>query len=464
MLQTVNPATGENGKSYRAHTLDDARSIAARCAAAQKLWRRTALRERSTLMHAAARLMRANKSRYAALMTEEMGKTVTEGLAEIEKCASTAEYFAEHTATFLAPRPQRLGDGAVRGGPAPKAFVTFNPLGAVLAVMPWNFPFWRVMRFCAPHLMAGNGGVLKHASNVPGCALALEALFREAGFPEDLFRTVLIGSPQVKELIEDPSIAAVTLTGSVNAGKAVAAAAGAVLKKTVLELGGSDGYIVLEDADLGKAAQVCAAARMINAGQSCIAGKRFVVLEPVRAAFEEAFVAAMRRYELGDPRDPATRLGPLQSVKARDEIHEQVRRSVAGGARVLLGGEAPRRNGAWYPATVLSDVSRGQPAHDEEVFGPVAAIISARTEAEAIRIVNGTSFGLGGGVLTADLARGERIAAEELECGLAFVNQYVRSEARLPFGGVKESGYGRELSDFGIYEFCNIKSVLVQEP
>jgi succinate-semialdehyde dehydrogenase / glutarate-semialdehyde dehydrogenase len=462
-LQTVDPATGEKGNAYRLHTLDEAKSIAADTAVAQKLWRRTAMLERARLMHAAAQVMRNNKSRYAKLMTSEMGKTVTEGLAEIEKCAWTADYFADHAAAFLAPRPQDLSEGHTADGPVPRAFVTFNPLGVVLAVMPWNFPYWQAMRFCAPHLMAGNGGVLKHASNVPGCALALEEIFREAGFPRNLFRTVLISSRQVKSLIEDPSIAAVTLTGSVNAGKAVAAAAGAVLKKTVLELGGSDGYIVLEDADIERAAKVCAAARMINAGQSCIAGKRFVVVEAVRPAFEAAFVEEMRRYLFGDPNDPATRLGPLQSVTARDEIAEQVKRSVALGARILLGGDVPKRPGAWFPATVLTNVTAGQPAHDEEVFGPVAAIIRARDEADAIRIVNGTRFGLGNAVLTRDLARGERIAANELDSGLAFVNQSVRSDARLPFGGVKESGYGRELSGFGIYEFCNVKSVFVQE-
>src|SRR5215469_3852347 len=462
-IQTVNPATGENGEAYPAHTLDEAKAIAADCAAAQKLWRRTSLAERGKLMHAAAQVMRTNELRYAALMTAEMGKTVTDGVAEIEKCAWTADYFAAHAEAFLAPRPQDLRDTHSGSGPAPRAFVTFNPLGVVLAVMPWNFPFWQAMRFCAPHLMAGNGGVLKHASNVPGCALALEEIFREAGFPQDLFRTVLISSQQVKSLIEDPNIAAVTLTGSVAAGKAVAAAAGAVLKKAVLELGGSDGYIVLEDADIARAAQVCAAARMINAGQSCIAGKRFVVVESVRAAFEASFVEAMRAYVCGDPNKPATRLGPLQSVRARDELDEQVRRSVAAGARVLLGGEVPKRAGAWYPATVLTNVTAGQPAHDEELFGPAAAVIGARDEADAIRIVNDTRFGLGNAVLTRDLARGERIAANELDSGLAFVNDSVRSDARLPFGGVKESGYGRELSEFGIYEFCNIKTVLVRQ-
>ena len=462
-IQTVNPATGENGRAYRAHTPDEAKKIAFACAATQQLWRKTSLSERSRLMHAAAAVMRANKSRYTALMTAEMGKTVTDGLSEIEKCAATADYFADHAAAFLAPRAQDMSAGHAGTGPAPKAFVTFNPLGVVLAVMPWNFPFWQAMRFCAPHLMAGNGGVLKHASNVPGCALALEEIFREAGFPRDLFRAVLVSSQQVKTLIEDPSVAAVTLTGSVGAGKAVAAVAGAVLKKAVLELGGSDGYIVLEDADIARAAQVCAAARMINAGQSCIAGKRFVVVESVRPAFESAFVEAMRAYVCGDPNEPATRLGPLQSVKARDELAEQVKRSVAGGARVLLGGEVPKRAGAWYPATVLTHVTMGQPAHDEELFGPVAAIIGARDEADAIRIVNDTRFGLGNAVLTRDLARGERIAANDLDSGLAFVNQSVRSDARLPFGGVKESGYGRELSEFGIYEFCNIKTVFVQK-
>jgi succinate-semialdehyde dehydrogenase/glutarate-semialdehyde dehydrogenase len=461
-IQTFNPATGERGEAYPAHTLEQAQAIAADCARAQKLWRKKPIAERGWLMHTAAQVMRANKARYAALMTREMGKTVTDGLAEVEKCAWTADYFADHAADFLKPRPVDLSAGHAGKGPVPKAFITFNPLGVVLAVMPWNFPFWQVMRFCAPHLMAGNGGVLKHASNVPGCALALEEIFRDAGFPPDLFRSVLLGSQHVKALIEDPNIAAVTLTGSVSAGKSVAAAAGPVLKKAVLELGGADGYLVLEDADIARAAQVCAAARMVNAGQSCIAGKRFVVLEPVRASFEEALVEAMRRYVMGDPNDPATKLGPLQSIKARDEVALQVRKSLEGGARLLLGGEAPRRPGAWYPATVLTDVTAGQPAHDEEVFGPVAAIISAKSEAEGLRIINDSRFGLGSGVLTRDLARGERIAADELDAGLAFVNQNVRSDARLPFGGVKESGYGRELSEFGIFEFCNIKSVWVE--
>jgi succinate-semialdehyde dehydrogenase/glutarate-semialdehyde dehydrogenase len=383
-----------------------------------------------------------------------MGKPRAEALAEIEKCAANCDYYADTAEQHLAPRPVDMG--------GPKTFVTFNPLGVVLAVMPWNFPFWQVLRFAAPTLMAGNGAVLKHASSVPGCALAIEQVFQEAGFPPDLFRTVLIGGRDVRALIEDKNIAAVTLTGSVGVGKDVASASGAVLKKCVLELGGADAYLILEDADIEKAATVCAAARMVNGGQSCVAGKRFLVVKSVREKFEQAFVEKMKAYQMGDPKLETTKLGPMSSVGSRDEIHEQVVKSVEKGARVLLGGELPDRPGAWYPATVLTDVKPGQPAHDDEIFGPVAAIIEVADEAEAIRVANDSEFGLGSGVLTADLARGERIAANELEAGMSFVNANVRSDPRLPFGGVKHSGYGRECADFGIHEFCNVKTVMVQ--
>lgn len=406
-------------------------------------------------MREAASVLRRRQHEFAQLMTAEMGKTRKEGFAEIEKCAFNCEHFAEHAKHYLAREPVDLG--------GPKAFVTYNPLGVILAVMPWNFPFWQVFRFAAPAIMAGNAAVLKHASNVPGCALAIESVFREAGFPDNLFRTVLVPSRDVRALIDAPAIAAVTLTGSVEAGRQVAAAAGAALKKSVMELGGSDAYLVLEDADIDHAAQVCAAARMVNGGQSCIAGKRFVVLAPVRERFEQALVRAMQDYQMGDPRDAQTKLGPLQSVKARDVIHDQVRRSVDAGAHLLLGGEVPDRAGAWYPATVISGVRPGMPAYDEEVFGPVAAVIEATDEDDAIRIANASEFGLGSGVITSDLARGERIAAEELEAGLSFVNENVRSDPRLPFGGVKHSGYGRECSFFGIREFTNIKTVLVHQ-
>jgi succinate-semialdehyde dehydrogenase/glutarate-semialdehyde dehydrogenase len=345
----------------------------------------------------------------------------------------------------------------------PKAFVTFNPLGTVLAIMPWNFPFWQVFRFAAPSLMAGNTAVLKHASNVPGCALAIEDVFRSAGFPENVFRTLLIPSRDVEAVIDNPAITAVTLTGSVPAGQSVAAAAGRNLKKTVLELGGSDAYLILDDADIDRAASVSTAARMVNGGQSCIAGKRFIVISSKKAAFEKAFAEKMQAIQMGDPRDPETKLGPLVSVKARDEIHRQVQESIAKGARLLCGGVIPAKPGAWYPATVLTDVKPGQPAHDEEVFGPVAAVIEARDEDDAIRIANDSPFGLGSGVITSNSERGERIAAERLEAGMSFVNENVRSDPRMPFGGVKHSGYGRECADFGIHEFVNIKSVLVRD-
>jgi succinate-semialdehyde dehydrogenase/glutarate-semialdehyde dehydrogenase len=415
-------------------------------------------------MKSAAQAIRKNRERYARLMTDEMGKTVTDGLAELEKCAWCCEYFAAHAEEFLKSLPRGMSANHAGPKPPPRAFATFNPLGVILAVMPWNFPFWQVMRFAAPHLMAGNAGVLKHASNVPGCALAVEEMFREAGFPSNIFRTVLLSFKDLKPLIEDPHIAAVMLTGSVAAGKSVAATAGAVMKKGVFELGGSDGYIVLEDADPIAAAKICARGRMVNGGQSCIAAKRFVVVDSLREAFERALVEEMRHYVMGDPNDPKTRLGPMESVRSRDQIASQVSQSVKNSAKILLGGEVPKQRGAWYPATVLSNVLPGQPAHDEEVFGPVAAVISAKDEADAIRIVNASKFGLGAAVITGDIARGERIAAEELDAGAVFVNESVRSDPRLAFGGVKDSGYGRELSEFGIREFCNIKAVLVEPP
>jgi succinate-semialdehyde dehydrogenase/glutarate-semialdehyde dehydrogenase len=406
------------------------------------------------IVRKAGEILRARQDEFARLMTEEMGKTLDDGRAEIEKCATNCDWFADHAHEYLADQPADIGGG--------EAFVTFNPIGIVLAVMPWNFPFWQVFRFVAPALMAGNGAILKHASNVPGCALAIEEVCLQAGLPRDLFRTLLLPSADVEALIKDDHIAAVTLTGSVAAGRAVATAAGSVLKKCVLELGGADAYIILEDADLAAAAKVAATARMVNGGQSCIAGKRFIVVRSVLEPFEKALVDAMRGYEMGDPRKEGTKLGPMQSVKARDEIHRQVSESVRKGARVLLGGKIPDRPGAWYPATVLTNVLPGQPAHDEEVFGPVAAIIAADDERDAIRIANASEFGLGSGVLTADLDRGRRIAAEELEAGSSFVNENVRSDPRTPFGGVKHSGYGRECSAYGIREFVNIKTVHVK--
>ena len=453
-VQTVNPATGEPGPRYQETSLADARSAAAAAHQAFLEWRRTDFAERSAAIHQAAEILRARKDEFARLMTEEMGKTLDDGRAEVEKCAFHCDWFADHAEEYLAEQPIDLGSG--------ETFVTFNPLGVVLAVMPWNFPFWQVFRFAAPALMAGNGALLKHASNVPGCALAIEQVLHQAGIPRDLFRTLLLPSREVETLIKDDNVAAVTLTGSVAAGRSVATAAGSVLKKCVLELGGSDAYVVLEDADAAAAAKVAATARMVNGGQSCIAGKRFIVVRPLLEPFERALVDAMRGYQMGDPAKEGTKLGPMVSVKARDDVHAQVFKSIDKGARLLLGGKVPDRSGAWYPATVLSDVRPGQPAHDEEVFGPVAAIIAAEDEADAIRIANDSEFGLGSGVLTGGIDRGRRIAAEELDAGMSFVNDSVRSDPRAPFGGVKHSGYGRECSAFGIREFVNIKTVHVK--
>ncbi|MFL6752783.1 MAG: NAD-dependent succinate-semialdehyde dehydrogenase [Sphingomicrobium sp.] len=453
-LQAVNPATGEPGKTYEQTSLDEALATAQAARSAFDDWRRTNFAERSAIMHKAADILRERQDEFAALMTEEMGKILDEGRAEIEKCALQCDWFADNAARYLAEQPVDI-DGA-------EVFVAFNPIGVVLAVMPWNFPFWQVFRAAAPALMAGNGMILKHASNVPGCALAIEQVLHDAGVPKDLFRTILLPSREVEALIKDDNIAAVTLTGSVAAGRSVATAAGSVIKKCVLELGGSDAYVVLEDADIAAAAKIAATARMVNGGQSCIAGKRFIVVRPILEPFEKALVDAMRTFDMGDPTREGTKLGPMQSVEARDHIHAQVSESIRKGARLLLGGHVPDRPGAWYPATVLTNVLPGQPAHDEEVFGPVAAIIAAEDERDAIRIANDSEFGLGSGVLTADLERGRRIAAEELEAGSSFVNENVRSDPRTPFGGVKHSGYGRECSAFGIHEFVNIKTVHVK--
>ncbi|HEV2594045.1 MAG TPA: NAD-dependent succinate-semialdehyde dehydrogenase [Sphingomicrobium sp.] len=453
-LQTVNPATGQPGRSYATTDIEEAQAAARAAHTAFLAWRRTSFADRSVPIRKAAEILRSRKDHLSLLMTEEMGKTIDEGRAEVEKCAYHCDWFADHAADYLKNEP-----GEMDGG---EAFVTFNPLGVILAIMPWNFPLWQVFRAVAPALMAGNGMLLKHASNVPGCALAIEAVLHEAGVPRDLFRTLLLPSREVEPLIKDENIAAVTLTGSVPAGRSVATAAGSVLKKCVLELGGSDAYIVLDDADIPAAAKIAAKARMVNGGQSCIAGKRFIVLRTILECFETALVEEMRGYAMGDPTASGTKLGPLVSIDARDEIHRQVEESIANGAKLLLGGEVPDRPGAWYPATVLSQVQAGQPAHDQEVFGPVAAIIAAENEAEAIRIANSSEFGLGSGVLTSNIERGRLIATHELDAGMSFVNENVRSDPRMPFGGVKHSGYGRECGIFGIREFVNVKTVHVK--
>jgi succinate-semialdehyde dehydrogenase / glutarate-semialdehyde dehydrogenase len=451
----INPATGERGASFEPTGPAQANILIERCHQAFRRWRNVSFAERAALMRRAAQILRDEARGYARLMATEMGKPISDGIAEAQKCATACDYFAAHAQAFLAPETVDVG--------AARSFVTFNPLGVVLAIMPWNFPFWQVFRFAAPALMAGNAALLKHASNVPGCALALAELFRRAGFPEDLFATVLVDSKRVDALIEHQLVRAVTLTGSVAAGRAVARKAGGLLKKTVLELGGSDAYLVLEDADLEAAAAIGAKGRLVNSGQSCIAAKRFIVVEGVRKRFEQLFVEQMRSAVVGDPLSEETQVGPLARTDLRDALHAQVEASIARGARCLLGGKVPQGRGAYYPPTVLSDVRPGMPAHDEELFGPVAAIIAVQNEEEAIEAANGTTFGLGGGVFSRDLGRAERIAAEAIEAGSVFVNATVQSDSRLPFGGVKDSGYGRELSHYGIREFVNIKAVVIRE-
>jgi succinate-semialdehyde dehydrogenase/glutarate-semialdehyde dehydrogenase len=452
-IESINPTTGERIASYEETSPEELRIILERADEAFGVWRRVSFGERATLMRRAAEVLRERAKPYAILMAEEMGKPLGQGRAEVDKCAWVCDYYADNAEAFLAPDETPTD--------ASKSFVTYQPLGVVLAVMPWNFPLWQVFRFAAPGLMAGNAGVLKHSSNVMGCALAIESVFRDAGFPADLFRTLVIGSSRVGAVISAPQVRAVTLTGSGPAGQAVAAAAGAALKKTVLELGGSDPYVILEDADLDAAADTCVTSRLINSGQSCIAAKRFIVVEPVREEFERLYVEKMRVRTMGDPMVEGVDVGPQAREDLRDDLHRQVAGSIERGARLLLGGEVPAGPGAFYPPTVLADVEPGMPAHDEEMFGPVAAIIAADDEADAVRIANDSAFGLGAAVFTRDVARGERIAAEELEAGACFVNSFVRSDPRLPFGGIKDSGYGRELAAFGIREFVNIKTVWV---
>ncbi len=452
-FQVVNPATGMRLREFPETRPREVRAAVEAADAAFRAWRSTPFAERARAMREAGRVLRSRAKEYAVLMAEEMGKPVRDGRAEIEKSASACDYYAENAERFL--ERERVDTGAR------SSFVSFQPLGVVLAVMPWNFPFWQVLRFAAPALMAGNAGLLKHAGNVPGCALALEDVFRSAGFPEHLFRALLIPGRKVPALIRHPLVRAVTLTGSTAAGRSVGRAAGQALKKAVLELGGSDPYLVLADAELELAVETCAASRLINAGQSCIAAKRFLVVPALRQEFERRLVERMRAVRMGDPLDEATQLGPQARADLRDELHAQVRRSLESGARLLLGGEVPPGPGAFYPPTVLADVRKGMPAFDEELFGPVAAIIAVRDEAEALALANDSVFGLGAAVFTRDLARGERIAERELEAGACFVNGFVKSDPRLPFGGIKESGHGRELSHFGIREFVNVKTVVV---
>ena len=452
MIESVNPYTEQIEARYARMTQNEVFDLLQEAQAACRDWAEVAVNSRAAKLKEVAAILEGRKDSLAELMTREMGKPIQEARSEIEKCAWVCRYYAENGAQFLADEPL--------DSDASESYLHYQPLGLVLAVMPWNFPFWQVFRFAAPMLTAGNGGILKHASNVSGCALAIEKIFRDAGYPEHLFRTLLIDSDQVGGVIARPEIAAVTLTGSEQAGASVAEAAGRAIKKSVLELGGSDPYLVLADADLELAAEKCAQSRMINSGQSCIAAKRFLVESSVHDAFVDQLIDNMAAYEMGDPGAESTQLGPLARGDLRDSLHAQVIESVEQGAALKLGGQIPNGEGYFYPATVLSGVKPGMPAFDQELFGPVAAVIEVADQDEALRLANQSQYGLGSGVFSGDVERAKAVA-RRIESGCCFINDFVKSDPRLPFGGIKRSGYGRELSKLGIREFVNIQTVSV---
>ncbi len=451
-MDAIDPSTGELIASYDEHDSAEVERRLAAAAAGYAYWRRTSWATRAEGVSRAAEVLREQRGDLAGLMTREMGKPITESEAEIEKCAWVCDYYAAHGESFLAIEPVETD--------AAESFVRYDPIGVVLAVMPWNFPFWQVFRFAAPALMAGNVGLLKHASNVPGCALAIEEVFQQAGLPKGVFTTLLVPSRIVPRLIADPKIVAVTLTGSEQAGEDVAGEAGRHLKKTVLELGGSDPFIVLADADVDRAAAAATTARTINSGQSCIAAKRFIVEEPVADEFAAAMARCMAALVVGDPTDRKTQVGPLARRDLVEELHDQVRRSEEKGADLLTGGAPLDRPGFYYAPTLLGGVEPGMAAYEEATFGPVAAMVRAADPAAAVELANLSSYGLGASVWTADAAAGRDLAAE-IESGCVFVNEIVKSDPRLPFGGVKRSGYGRELAREGIREFVNVKTVWV---
>ena len=452
-FKSVNPADGKTVAAIKAFTPGELESALQQSAQAAPHWRQQTLAERCRLLQQAAAILRERAEDFARMMTLEMGKPIREARAEIEKSAWGCEFYAAEGPAFLADEEITSDAG--------RSLVVYQPLGTVLAVMPWNFPFWQVFRFAAPALLAGNTGLLKHASNVPQCALAIESVFADAGFPAGVFRTLMIPSAQVEGVIQDPRVQAVTLTGSEPAGRQVAATAGAQIKKSLLELGGSDPFIVLEDADLELAVEQAVVSRFLNTGQSCIAAKRFIVVDAIATAFIDRFKVAVEALVMGDPLDDATELGPMARADLRDELHQQVVDSLSRGAVAITGCRPAGGDGVYYPASILDHVRPGVRAYNEELFGPVASIIRAADESEAIRIANDTDFGLGGSVWTRDSERGERIA-RQLECGCAFVNGLVKSDPRLPFGGIKNSGYGRELSRLGIHEFVNAKTIWIR--
>jgi len=453
-LASINPATGETIKTFEELSESEIETKLERAERTFHDHSVTTFAERAEKMMRAAELLESQKKQLAQTMTGEMGKPIKAAMAEAEKCAWVCRYYAEQAERFLADEMIETN--------ARRSFVRYQPIGAVLAVMPWNFPFWQVFRFAAPALMAGNVGLLKHASNVPACALAIEAIFREAGFPDGVFQTLLIGSDKVARVIEDERVRAVTLTGSEDAGSKVASLAGKLIKKTVLELGGSDPFIVMPSADLDDAVKTAVTARTINNGQSCIAAKRFIIAEEIAGEFEQGFVKAMEALNVGNPLDDTVDIGPLATAQIREDLEAQVQKTIELGGRVLTGGKRLDGPGFYYPATVVTDIPEDSPAYRDELFGPVAALFRASDINDAIRIANATSFGLGASAWTNDIEETERFI-EELEAGCVFINGMVASDPRLPFGGIKRSGYGRELGIFGIREFVNIKTVWIRD-
>ena len=453
-LISVNPATGATVGSYQVYNEARVEEALKTAQKAFEDWRQLPFSKRAGVLKKIAKELRKDKERLALLATAEMGKPMQQGREEVEKCAVTLEYYAKNGAAFLKDQVVETD--------ARKSYVAFRPLGVVLAIMPWNFPYWQVFRAFAPTVMAGNVMVLKHASNVSGCALEIEELIHRSGAPKGLLQTLLIPSSMVEPIIAHRSIAGVTLTGSTAAGRQVAAAAGQNLKKQVLELGGSDAYLILEDADIEEAADICVNGRLKNSGQSCVAAKRFIVMKGIRKPFEQAMARKMEAAVWGDPMSDGTIVGPMARHDLRDQLHRQVVKSIEMGAKLLCGGYVPDSPGAYYPPTVLTNVKKGMPAYEEELFGPVAAIIEAKNEADGIRIANDSIYGLGGGIISKNRAHAEQLAVNEINAGSCFINDFVHSDPRLPFGGVKDSGYGREIGSFGIREFVNVKTIYVK--
>ena len=453
-VSSVSPLTGEVLREFEQHNDEAVEKKIALAATTFREYRKVPFAQRAAMMVRAAEILEKEKETFGRMMTQEMGKTLKSAVQEAEKCAFGCRYYAENAERFLADEEAKTN--------VARSFVRYQPIGPVLAVMPWNFPFWQVFRFAAPALMAGNVGLLKHASNVPQCALAIEGIFRRAGFPEGAFQTLLIGSDRVNKVIADRRVVAVTLTGSVGAGSSVATIAGKEIKKSVLELGGSDPFIVMPSADFDRAVETAVQARVINNGQSCIAAKRFIVHQQITEQFEKRFVSRMAALKVGDPMDPNTDIGPLATADVLRGLEEQVKKTVEMGARVLLGGKRLSLKGNFFAPTVLADIPEGSPAFEDELFGPVASLYRARDMEHAIAIANNSIFGLGACAWTNDPAEREMFI-NEIESGLAFINGMVASDPRIPFGGVKHSGYGRELSHHGIREFVNVKSVSIQE-